>query len=39
MIDGIIRSLKAFDDKNLHAEADANPELMQKLVEKYFYCG
>ncbi|MBR1593732.1 MAG: glutamine synthetase [Alloprevotella sp.] len=39
MIDGILRALRAFNDKNLHAEADANPTLMQQLVSQYFYCG
>lgn len=39
MIDGIIKGLKAFDDKNLHERAKADPNLMKELVEKYFYCG
>ncbi|MCR5364158.1 MAG: glutamine synthetase family protein [Bacteroidales bacterium] len=39
MIDGIIKGLKSFDDKNLHERAKADPNLMRELVEKYFYCG
>ena len=39
MIDGIVRSLKSFEDNDLHKRADADPELMKSLVEKYFYCG
>ncbi len=39
MIDGIIKALKSFDDKDLHQRAKADPNLMKELVEKYFYCG
>lgn len=38
MIDGIISNLRSFDQ----AEADAaktDPELMHRLVKRYFYCG
>ncbi|MDI9552079.1 MAG: glutamine synthetase family protein [Bacteroidota bacterium] len=39
MIDGIIAGLKSFADHNLHKDADADPNLMKQLVDKYFYCG
>lgn len=39
IIDGIISSLRSFDDRDLHARAEADPALMQQLVEEYFYCG
>ena len=39
MIDGIVKSLKSFDDNDLHERAKADPNLMKELVEKYFYCG
>lgn len=39
MIDGIIKTLKDFDDAELHAAADRDPELMRRLVDEYFYCG
>ena len=39
MIDGIIRSLRRFNDASLHVEALRNPGLMKQLVEQYFYCG
>ena len=39
MIDGIIKGLRRFDDRNLHEAARRDPELMGRLVEEYFYCG
>lgn len=39
MVDGIVKSLKAFDDAGLHAAAEKDPELMRRLVDEYFYCG
>ena len=39
MIDGIVKSLKAFNDKDLHRKAKEDPKLMGELVDKYFYCG
>ena len=39
MIDGIIKGLRSFEDKDLHEKAKADPNLMRELVEKYFYCG
>lgn len=37
MIDGIIKSLKAFDPAEAQA-AKNDPEKMQQMVEKYFHC-
>ena len=39
MIDGIVAALHAFNDRDLHARAKADPDLMRRLVEEYFYCG
>ena len=39
MIDGILKSLRAFNDSSLHVAARRNPGLMKQLVEQYFYCG
>ncbi len=39
MIDGIVKSLKAYDDADLHRRAKEDEALMGKLVDKYFYCG
>ncbi len=38
-IDGIIRNLKKFDDKNLRQELNNNNAEMIKLVQKFFHCG
>ena len=39
MIDGIVKSLRAFQDNNLHEAARKDPDLMRRLVDTYFYCG
>jgi len=39
MIDGILKGLRRFGDSNLHEAARRDPELMDKLVREYFYCG
>ena len=39
MIDGIVSSLRAYQDGDLHQKAKEDKELMRKLVDKYFYCG
>ena len=39
MIDGIIKGLRRFDDRDLHEAARRDPDLMRKLVAEYFYCG
>lgn len=39
MIDGILAALRTFRDEDLHAQAKADPALMRRLVDTYFYCG
>ncbi len=39
MIDGIIRSLKSYNDNTLHERAHSDAKLMKQLVDRYFYCG
>ena len=39
MLDDLISQLKAFDDKMLAARVNADPIELQKLVNRYFYCG
>ena len=39
IIDGIIKELKKFDDKNIRKELKNNPGKMVELVQKYYYCG
>lgn len=39
MIDGIIKKLKGFKDKNLRAEIAGNRQEMLDLVAKYWHCG
>lgn len=39
MIDGIIKQLKSYDDKNLIERAKSDPELMSEIVKQYFHCG
>lgn len=39
MMDGIIKNLKAFDDKTLHNDLQNDMEGMLKLVQRYFHCG
>lgn len=39
MIDGIIKQLKSYDDKNLIECAKSDPELMSGIVKQYFHCG
>ena len=39
MIDGIIRKLRAYEDRTLRADLEGKPEEMQKLVTRYFHCG
>lgn len=39
MIDGIIKQLKSYDDKNLIERAKSDPELMSGIVKQYFHCG
>lgn len=39
MIDGIIKSLKSFDDKDLIARAKQDSDFMSHIVKQYFHCG
>jgi glutamine synthetase len=39
MIDGIIKRLRAYDDRTLRHDVQGKPEAMQKLVNSYFHCG
>ena len=39
MIDGIIKQLRAYDDKNLRNEIENNQEEMLRLVHRHFHCG
>ena len=39
MIDDIVKRLKSFNDKNIRKEIEKKPELMEKMVFDYFYCG
>ena len=39
IIDGIIKDLKKFNDKDIRKELQANPDKMMELVLKYYYCG
>ena len=38
MIDGIVRSLRSFDDSNLHEAARKDKDLMKKLVDRFYDC-
>lgn len=39
MIDGIIRKLRAYNDRTLRNDIKDNTEEMMKLVTRYFHCG
>ena len=39
MIDSLIAALRSFDDKNLAAQLKSDPIELQKLVNRFFYCG
>lgn len=39
IINGVINSLKAYNDADIRQEIKNNPDLMAHLVKKYFYCG
>lgn len=39
MIDGIIKKLKSYKDKNLRSEISGNRQEMLNLVSKYWHCG
>ncbi|VBB48272.1 conserved hypothetical protein [uncultured Paludibacter sp.] len=37
-INEIIKNLRNYKDKNIREEIASQPEILQKLVDKYFYC-
>ena len=37
--DGIIASLRSFEDSNIREEAKGNPKLMEELVKRFYHCG
>lgn len=39
LIDGTINALMKFDDQNIREEIKKHPEMMMKLVNKYYHCG
>ncbi|MBQ5737497.1 MAG: glutamine synthetase [Alistipes sp.] len=39
MIDGILKSLRSFNDRTLRADIGSNREQMLDLVRRYFHCG
>ncbi len=39
IIDGIIKDLKKFNDKDIRKELDNNPDKMMEYVLTYFHCG
>jgi hypothetical protein len=39
IIDGLIKELKKFEDKDIRKELEKNPNKMLELVYKYYYCG
>jgi glutamine synthetase len=39
IIDGIIKDLKKFEDKNIREDLEKNPEKLMEWVHKYYYCG
>ncbi|HQB84304.1 MAG TPA: glutamine synthetase, partial [Candidatus Rifleibacterium sp.] len=39
MIDGIVASLKAFDDQHLSENLFGDGDALKKLVKKYLHCG
>ena len=39
LIDGIIASLKSFEDLKIREEVINDPKLMEELVRRYYHCG
>ena len=39
MIDGILKSLRSYNDRTLRADIGSNREQMLDLVHRYFHCG
>ena len=39
IINGIIKDLKKFDDRDIRKEIENNPAKMMEIVRKYYHCG
>ncbi len=39
LIDGIIRTLRGFDDRDLRKKAESSHNEMMNIVRKYWHCG
>jgi glutamine synthetase len=39
MIDGIIKSLRSFNDRTLREDIGSDRDKMLELVHRYFHCG
>ena len=39
MIDGVLKSLRSFDDRTLREDIGNDREQMLALVHRYFHCG
>ena len=39
MIDGVLKSLRSYNDRTLRSDIDGKPEEMLSLVHRYFNCG
>lgn len=39
LIDGVIKKLRSYNDKNIRFETEQNPAKMKELVELYYHCG
>lgn len=39
MIDSIISTLRSYNDGNIREEIKQDPELLAKIVRRYYYCG
>ena len=39
LIDGVIKKLRSYEDKNIRKEIEQNPSKLKELVELYYHCG
>ena len=39
MIDGVLKSLRSYNDRTLRSDIEGKPEEMLALVHRYFNCG
>lgn len=39
LINGILKKLRAYDDRNLRKSTSENPKKMMEVVKKYWHCG